>query len=183
MLLTVPKSFDFSQISSVPFYRVTFSYPISWVLLIDKPNESCKNSKKFEINPLSTIKKAFKKKRKKHCTSKDKRPSFINFFRTPKAYNSNLWNERQRTWNEVRATSRRNIKASLPVSADLSNDFKSIILETAQRKISLFMRLFWEEQQKYLQSSQNNATYHPMNPDTDVIYQTVNLFSSDKYFI
>ena len=45
------------------------------------------------------------------------------------------------------------------------------------------MRLFWEEQQKYLQSSQNNATYHPMNPDTDVIYQTVNLFSSDKCFI
>ena len=45
------------------------------------------------------------------------------------------------------------------------------------------MRLSWEEQQKYLQSSQNNATYHPMNPDTDVTYQTVNLFSSDKFFI
>ena len=41
-------------------------------------------------------------------------------------------------------------KASLPVSADLSNDFKSIIFETDQRKISPFMRLFWEEQQKYI---------------------------------
>ena len=41
-------------------------------------------------------------------------------------------------------------KASLPISADLSNDFKSIIFETDQRKISPFMRLFWEEQQKYL---------------------------------
>ena len=39
-------------------------------------------------------------------------------------------------------------KASLPVSADLSNDFKSIILETDQRKISPF----WQEQQNYLQS-------------------------------
>ena len=39
-------------------------------------------------------------------------------------------------------------KASLPVSADLSNDFISIVLETDQRKISSFMRLFWEEQQK-----------------------------------
>ena len=28
-------------------------------------------------------------------------------------------------------------KASLPVSADLSNDFKSIILETDQRKFTL----------------------------------------------
>ena len=70
--------------------------------------------------------------------------------------------------------------ASLPVSADLSNDFKSIIFETDQRKISPFMRLFWEEQQKYLQSSQNNATHHLMNPDTDATYHTVNLFSSDK---
>ena len=39
-------------------------------------------------------------------------------------------------------------KVSLPVSADLSNHLKSIIFETDQRKISPFMRLFWEEQQK-----------------------------------
>ena len=45
------------------------------------------------------------------------------------------------------------------------------------------MRLILEEQQKYLQSFTNNATYHPMNPDADVTYQTVNLFSSDKCFI
>ena len=41
-------------------------------------------------------------------------------------------------------------KASLPVSDNLNNDFKSIILKTDQRKISPFMRLFWEDQQKYL---------------------------------
>ena len=75
-------------------------------------------------------------------------------------------------------------KTSLPVSADLSNDFQLIILETDQRKISPFMRLFLEEQQKYLlQSSQNNVAYHPMKPDTDVTYQIVNLFSSDEFFI
>ena len=38
------------------------------------------------------------------------------------------------------------------------------------------MRLFWEEQQKHLQSSQSNATCHPMNPDTDV-------YISDSQFI
>ena len=69
------------------------------------------------------------------------------------------------------------------VSADLTNDFKSIILETDQRKISPLTRLLWEEQQKHLQSSQNNATYHPMNPDIDVTYQTVNFFSFDKCFV
>ena len=41
-------------------------------------------------------------------------------------------------------------KASLPVSADLINGFKSITFKTDQRKISPFMRLFWEEQKKYL---------------------------------
>ena len=49
-------------------------------------------------------------------------------------------------------------KASLPVSADLSNDFKSIILETDLRKISPLIRLFWKEQQ----FSPNNVKYHPM---------------------
>ena len=42
------------------------------------------------------------------------------------------------------------------------------------------MRLILEEQQKYLRYFINNATYHPMNHDADVTYQTVNLFSSDK---
>ena len=37
-------------------------------------------------------------------------------------------------------------KSSLAISADLSNNFKSIILETGQRKISPFMRLCWEKQ-------------------------------------
>ena len=36
---------------------------------------------------------------------------------------------------------------------------------------------------KYIQSFINNATYHPMNSDADVTYQTVNLFSSAKCFI
>ena len=45
------------------------------------------------------------------------------------------------------------------------------------------MRLILEEQQKYLQSFISNATHHPMNPDADVTYQTVNLFNSGKCFI
>ena len=69
-------------------------------------------------------------------------------------------------------------KVSLPVSTDLSNNFKSIILQT-----HFSWDYFREEQQKYLQSSQNNAAYHPMNPDTDVTCQKFNLFSSDKCLI
>ena len=75
-------------------------------------------------------------------------------------------------------------KASLPVSAALSNDFKSIILETDQRKFHPSWGYFGRSSKNIF--NQNNVTYHPMNPDTDVAYQTVNLFSSDKcliYFI
>ena len=39
-----------------------------------------------------------------------------------------------------------------------------------------------ENQQKFLQSFINNATYHTRNPDAEVIYQAVNLFTSDKRF-
>ena len=34
---SVPKTFDFSQNSFVPFHQVTFYHSISYVLLIDKP--------------------------------------------------------------------------------------------------------------------------------------------------
>ena len=94
----VPKNFDFSQNSSVPFHQVTFYRSISCVLLIDKSNESCRNCIKFERNALSTTTKALKKKRKKHCTSKDKCPNFTTiFFRMPKSSNSDLSNGKKRT--------------------------------------------------------------------------------------
>ena len=43
------------------------------------------------------------------------------------------------------------------------------------------MKLILEEQQKYIQSFINNAAYHPINPDADVTYQAVNVFSSAQH--
>ena len=68
----------------------------------------------------------------------------------PKINNSNLLNEKQKELIELGQLQEKISKASLPVKADLSNDFKSVIFETDQRKISPFLGLFWEEQQKYL---------------------------------
>ena len=80
-------------------------------------------------------KKAFKKKTK-YYTSKDKCPNFTNFFRMPKINNSNLSNEKQKELKmKLGQLQEETSKASLPIRADLSNDFKSIILETDQRKI------------------------------------------------
>ena len=74
----------------IPFYQAIFDHSISCVLLIDKPNESCKNSKTFIHQ-----KKAFKKKIK-YYTSKGKCPNFTNFLRMPKINNLNLSNEKQK---------------------------------------------------------------------------------------
>ena len=69
----------------------------------------------------------------------------------PKISNSNLSNEERKELKMKLGQLQEEIsKASLPVSTDLSNDFKSIIFETDQIKISPFMRLFSEEQQQYL---------------------------------
>ena len=38
---SVPKTFSFSENSSVLFHQVTFDHSISCVLLMDKTNESC----------------------------------------------------------------------------------------------------------------------------------------------
>ena len=166
----------------IPLFRFTFYHSIPYMLLVDKPNESCKNSIKFERNTLSATKKLLKGKEKNIAPAKTK--ALISqtsseclkvTIQTYRVGNKKLKMKLGQLHEELS-------KASLPVSSDLSNDFKSIILETDQRKLSPFMRLLWEEQQKFLQS-QNNATYHPMNPDTDVTYKTVNIFSSEKGFI
>ena len=53
----------------------------------------------------------------------------------PKINNSNLSNEKQKELKMKLGQLQEEIsKASLPVSADLSNDFKSVILETDERK-------------------------------------------------
>ena len=69
----------------------------------------------------------------------------------PKINNSNVLNQKQKELKMKLGQLQEEIsKASFPVSADLSNDFKSVIFKTDQIKISPFMRIFQEEQQKYL---------------------------------
>ena len=52
----------FFQNSLVSFHQIIFDHSISCVILIDKQDESCKNSKTFERNTLSTKKKLLKRK-------------------------------------------------------------------------------------------------------------------------
>ena len=144
------KTSDFSQNSSVSFHRVTFDHSILCVVFIDEPNESCQTPKNLKEMPYPPQKKAWKRKGNSITPAKTNTPI------------SQTSSERLKLANQANQMKNKGLKlklgqlqeeiskASLPVSTDLSNDFKSIIFETDQIKISPFMGLFWEEQQKHL---------------------------------
>ena len=53
--------------------------------------------------------------------------------------------------------------SSQPISKDVHKDFVKIFSEHSKKhNISPFMKLFWEEQQKYLSTSKKGIRYHPM---------------------
>ena len=66
--------FFFFQSSSVPFDQVTFGHSISCALLIDKPNESFKNSKNIWKKYLLPKKKLLKRKEKNITPAKTNAP-------------------------------------------------------------------------------------------------------------
>ena len=113
---------------SVPFHRVTFDHSISCVLLIDKPNEWCHNSKKIKRNAISTEKKLLKRKGNSITPAQTNAPISQTSSEDLKLRNKEFKMKLGQLQEEIS-------KASLAVSADLCNNFKSIILETHQRKI------------------------------------------------
>ena len=49
------------------------------------------------------------------------------------------------------------------ISLELSNDFQKLFSESGYSKFPPFMKLFWQEQQKYINSSSSTVIrYHPM---------------------
>ena len=121
----------------IPLFHFIVSLSIiSCQLLMDKPNESCQNSKKkLKEIPYPAQKKLLKRKGNSITPVKTNAPisqtSSEGLKLTIQTYqmrNKELKMKLGQLQEEIS-------KASLPVSADLSNDFKSIILETDQRKI------------------------------------------------
>ena len=108
---------------------------------------SCRNWIKFKRNASSTTKKLLKRKPKNITSAKANIPVSQTSSETLKVTmqiyqmeNKELKMKRGKLQDEIS-------RGSLPIKSNLSNDFKSNIFETNQRKISPFMRLFWDEQQ------------------------------------
>ena len=107
-----PKTFDFSQNSSAPFNQVTFDHSISCLLLIDKSNKSCQNSKKFERNAISTTKKKFLKRKGNSITpAKTNAPILQTSSELVKLTIQTYQMRNKELKNEAWTTSRGNIKS------------------------------------------------------------------------
>ena len=52
-------------------------------------------------------------------------------------------------------------KSAIQTSESLNNDLVSIMSSADPNKVSPFMKFFWEQQQKYIQSSSTGVRYHP----------------------
>ena len=52
-------------------------------------------------------------------------------------------------------------KSAIPISENLHNDLKDIFHHCDHRNITPFMKLFWEEQMKYVKSTPSQVRYHP----------------------
>ena len=73
--------------------------------------KAAKNKKKIKIKSVSTTKKKLLKRKGNSTQTSQIVPNFTNFCKTPKINNSNLSNEKQRTYNEASTISRANIKS------------------------------------------------------------------------
>eukprot|EP00794_Sanderia_malayensis_P001236 gene1236-1360_t len=51
---------------------------------------------------------------------------------------------------------------SLPISESLNGDFEHLMSTADKESMPQFMKLFWQEQQKYLRSTQKGIRYHPL---------------------
>ena len=117
-------------------------HSVSCVLLIDKPNESCQ---KFQGNAISTTKKKklLKRKRNSITSAKTNAPISQTSSERLKLTIQTYQMRNKKLKNEAWTTLRGNIKASLPVSADLNNEFTSAILEIDLRKVYPSSGSFW----------------------------------------
>ena len=68
--------------------------------------------------------------------------------------NKELKNQIYKLQNELK-------KSSVKTSESLNKDLVSIMTSANPSKVSPFMKFFWEEQQKYIQSSSTGVRYHP----------------------
>ena len=155
----VPKLFSVSDSAAGPLHQSKWYRPLSCLLLIPESSEKC-----AECIIVESREKVSLKRKRDNLNAPAKLKAPISFT-SPERVKLTLQNyrlENKQLKDEIVIMQKEISQNSVNVDNNLGDDFISIMSGADKSKIPPFMKLFWEEQQKYLSSSKTNVRYHPM---------------------
>ena len=150
---TLPRSFNPDADSHEP--RIIYRSETCSLLTQDTVCENCGNTQsvalKIEQRKCSNNLKPAKLKAPVSITSPDRLKLTLQGQRL----------QNKQLQEEMNHLKEKLVNESLPVSAADHKDFVDIFKAADTSTLPPFMKLFWEEQQKYVQTSQKGIRYHP----------------------
>ena len=154
----IPKKFNVFDDSVNSFSQDEYFRCCDCELLILESNTctGCNNLKRSESRNVSRRKKASETPARLNAPISITSPKrIILAIREHRLLNKQLQENIIELRNEL-------TKSAVPVTSNLDGDLKNIFKSCDERKLSPFMKLFWEEQMKYLQCPSSEVRYHPM---------------------
>ena len=158
ILHSVPKNYDPTQVQT-PIQQSTFYRSKSCTMLLSD-KEMCLGCRKEE----GKLMKAEKRKTlTQSMPAKSKAPISQTSVNRLQLTLSNFRLENEGLKSQIKLLQEELNSSSLKINNNLNQDFLSIYSNADQDKIPDFMKIFWNEQQKYINSPSNKGIrYHPM---------------------
>ena len=143
-----------SRLQQLVYYR-----SINCSLLIHKEEEICKNC--FSINRIEIRKENNKNSKSKTPVSLNAPLSATSSSRLIASV-KDLRQENKMLKKEIEELKKEIDTSSVNVSQDLHQDLTTLFSQHLEdQNVPPFMKLFWQEQQKYIKTSKNGVRYHP----------------------
>ena len=156
---SVPKLFSPTTASETaePLTQVEYWRPLNCFVLCEK-GKKCKICHEKELQYQRQMKK---KAEKALEPAKLNAPISLTSPDRVKLSMQNYRIENKQLNDEIKKLQQLIKDSAVPASKNLDDDLKSIMSNADPSKVSPFMKFFWQEQQKYLQSSSTGVRYHP----------------------
>jgi hypothetical protein len=155
----IPKIFSPSNIeSSFPLFQTKFIRAESCHLLVSSEPLSCSSCLSLFKKETFTLKRKFSnlmEPSKLNAPIKATAPEKVKLtLQSYRIENKTLKSEIAKMKSLIDSN-------NVPVDKELNNDMQTIMSNANQDNVAPFMKFFWEEQQKYLQTNKNGIRYHP----------------------
>ena len=159
ILHNVPTIYDPTQDQIIPIQQSTF-YRSKTCNMLVVTNEICTNCQKEQGKLLKAEKR---KLSMQSMPAKAKAPISQTSVKRLQLTLSQFRFENEDLKSQIKLLQKELNSSSFKINDNLSQDFVNIYSNTDQEKIPDFMKLFWNEQQKYINApSSKGIRYHPM---------------------